>query len=97
MTTTAITTEMRLKDAALEINHSLTRVEADGIGWFIDTHKDGLQLLKVYNDLDVWCGSQLERVANICNANGLLWWVSTAHFIEGEYTGAKVFINISLP
>lgn len=96
MTTTATTAEMRLKDAALEINHSLTRAKADGFGWFIDTHKDGLQLLKVYNDIDMWCGSQLEQVANICKAKGLLWWISTAHFIEGEYTGTKVFINISL-
>ncbi|MBR5118892.1 MAG: hypothetical protein IK100_09640 [Muribaculaceae bacterium] len=97
MTTTAITTEQRLQDAAQAIYDSLSPVESEGIGWFIDTFKDGTQILKFHNALDLWGGSQLERVSSVCRDNGLLWWLSTTHFISGEYAGAKVTLSISLP
>ena len=90
MTTTAI-----LKDAAQSIYNRFSPAESDGIGWFVDTLSDGFKIVKFYNDLDVWCGSQLERVSSVCRDFGLIWWLSTTHFINGEYAGAKVTLSIS--
>ena len=97
MTTAVNITEQRLRYIALAINDKLTPVESDGIGWFVDTLSDGDKILKFYNDLDVWSGTQLERVSSVCRDNGLLWWLSTTHFISGKYAGAKVTLSISLP
>lgn len=95
MTTTAITTEQRLQDAAQSIHNRLSPVESEGIGWFVDTLSDGDKILKFYNNLDVWCGSQLERVSSVCRDFGLIWWLSTTHYINGEYAGARVTLSIT--
>ena len=95
MTTTAITTEMRLKDAAQSIYNRLSPVESEGIGWFIQTLFDGTKILKFHNVLDFWGGSQLDLISSACRDLGLIWWLTSSSFIEDKYTGAKVTVSIS--
>ena len=95
MTTTAITTEQRLQDAAQSIYNRLSPVEIEGIGWFIQTLFCDTQILKFHNELDIWGGSQLDIISSACRDLGLIWWMTSSSFIGDKYTGAKVTVSIS--